>query len=106
VEPLKPGDPTELGGIALRGRLDEGGLGVVYYGIAPDGDEVAVKTIRDVLADRPALRARFERGVEVMQMVQGSRVANLIDADSGARTPWFARSSSRTPGGSLPSPGT
>lgn len=90
MEPLKPGDPTELGGIALRGRLGEGGMGVVYYGVTPDGDEVAVKTIRDFLADRPALRLRFEREIEAMEMVQGPRVANLIDADSGARTPWFA----------------
>ena len=32
VEPLKPADPAELGGIALRGRLGRGGMGTVYYG--------------------------------------------------------------------------
>lgn len=91
MEPLKQGDPTELGGIALRGRLGEGGMGTVYYGVTPDGDEVAVKTIRDLLADRPAHRIRIEREIEAMEMVQGPRVANLMAAaDPGAPTPWFA----------------
>jgi serine/threonine protein kinase len=91
VDPLKPADPTELGGIALRGRLGEGGMGTVYYGVTPDGDEVAVKTIRDFYVDRPALRSRFEREVETMGMVQGPRVANLIAAaDPGEPIPWLA----------------
>jgi serine/threonine protein kinase len=90
VQPRKPGDPTELGGIALRGRLGEGGMGTVYYGVTSDGDEVAVKTIRDRLAGRPDLRNRFEREIEAMDMVQGPRVANLIAADPGAPMPWFA----------------
>src|ERR1700733_11694234 len=66
-------------------------MGTVYYGITFDGDEVAVKTIRDLLAHRPALRSRFEREIEAMEMVQGPRVANLITAAaSDAPTPWFA----------------
>lgn len=90
MEPLKPGDPAELGGIALRGRLGEGGMGTVYYGVTSDGDEVAVKTIRELYAGRPDLRNRFEREIEAMGMVQGPRVANLVAADPGAPTPWFA----------------
>jgi eukaryotic-like serine/threonine-protein kinase len=91
MEPLKPGGPTELGGIALRGRLGEGGMGTAYYGVTPDGDEVAVKTIRDPWADQPLYRVRFEREIEAMEMVQGPRVANLIAAaDPGAPTQWFA----------------
>jgi eukaryotic-like serine/threonine-protein kinase len=92
VDPLRePGDPTVLGGIALRGRLGEGGMGTVYYGVSPDGDEVAVKTIRDFYVERPALRNRFEREVEAMEMVQGPRVANLIAAAApGEPTPWLA----------------
>jgi serine/threonine protein kinase len=91
VEPLKPTDPTELGGIALLGRLGEGGMGTVYYGITADGDEVAVKTIRDFWVERPALRSRFEREIEAMGMVQGPRVANLIAAAApGEPMPWLA----------------
>jgi eukaryotic-like serine/threonine-protein kinase len=91
VDPLKSADPAELGGIALRGRLGEGGMGTVFYGVTQDGDEVAVKTIRDFWIERPALRSRFEREVEAMEMVQGPRVANLIVAAlPGAPLPWLA----------------
>ena len=91
MEPLKPGDPTELGGIVLRGRIDEGGMGTVYYGITSDGDELAVKTIQDRYVNRPDLRSRFEREVEAMGMVQGPRVANLIAAAApGEPRPWLA----------------
>lgn len=92
MDPLRePGDPAVLDGIALRGRLGEGGMGTVYYGITADGDEVAVKTIRDFCVERPALRSRFEREVEAMEMVQGPRVANLIAAaESGEPVPWLA----------------
>jgi serine/threonine protein kinase len=90
VEPRKPGDPTDLGGIVLRGRLGEGGMGTVYYGVTSDGDEVAVKTISERWAGRPDLRSRFEREIEAMEMVQGPRVANLVTAALSAPTPWFA----------------
>jgi serine/threonine protein kinase len=59
VDPLKPADPVELGGIALRGRLGRGGMGTVYYGIGPDGEQVAVKMIREDLLDRSEVLGRF-----------------------------------------------
>lgn len=65
-------------------------MGTVFYGVTPDGDEVAVKTIRDGLAENQELKTRFEREVEAMGMVQGPRVANLIDADPAAPVPWLA----------------
>ena len=91
VEPLKPADPTELGGIALRGRLGAGGMGTVYYGVTPDGEQVAVKTIRADLLENPEARGRFDREVLVIGMVQGPRVANLVAASPpGEAPPWFA----------------
>lgn len=66
-------------------------MGTVYYGVTPDGDEVAVKTIRDRYVNRPDLKRRFEREVEAMQMVQGPRVANFIEAaDPSEPVPWLA----------------
>ena len=53
MDPLKPADPAELGGIALRGRLGRGGMGTVYYGVTPDGEQVAVKMIREDLLRNP-----------------------------------------------------
>jgi len=41
MKALKSGDPGKIGGIVLRGRLGEGGMGTVYFGVTPDGDRVA-----------------------------------------------------------------
>ena len=34
MKPLKAGDPRAVGDIALRGRLGEGGMGTVYFGVS------------------------------------------------------------------------
>ena len=66
-------------------------MGTVYYGITSDDDEVAVKTIQGRYANRQELRLRFQREVEVMEMVQGPRVATLIDAAGpNEPLPWLA----------------
>jgi hypothetical protein len=54
----------------------------VYYAIAPDGEQVAVKMIREDLLDRSEVLGRFDREVVAIGMVKGPRVANLI-ASSG-----------------------
>ena len=91
MEPLKPADPTELGGIALRGRLGRGGMGVVYFGVTPDGDQVAVKMIREDLMEKSEVIGRFDRETVAIGMVQGPRVANLISASEPEDCPpWFA----------------
>jgi len=91
VEPLKPADPAELGGIALRGRLGRGGMGTVYYGVTPDGEQVAVKMIREDLLEKSEARGRFDREGLAIGMVQGPRVANLITASPPDEAPpWFA----------------
>lgn len=90
MDALKPSDPRVLGGIVLRGRLGEGGMGTVYYGITPEGEPVAAKTIRgDVLPDQ-SRKDRFELEVRTMQMVQGPGVGNLIAAGEEDGRPWFA----------------
>ena len=59
MEPLKPADPAVLGGIELRGRLGRGGMGTVYYGVTPDGEQVAVKMIREELMDKSEVQGPF-----------------------------------------------
>lgn len=91
MEPLKPADPTELGGIALRGRLGRGGMGVVYFGVTPDGEQVAVKMIREDLMEKSEVLGRFDRETVAIGMVQGPRVANLVSASEPEDCPpWFA----------------
>ncbi|HEX3964804.1 MAG TPA: serine/threonine-protein kinase [Trebonia sp.] len=92
MELLTLADPKELGGIALRGRLGQGGMGVVYFGVTEDGEPVAVKTIRAENVSKPAIRSRFDREILAMGMVQGPRVAALVQAcEPGADAqPWLA----------------
>src|SRR5437879_5132945 len=74
MKPLKSGDPARIGGIVLRGRLGEGGMGTVYFGITPDGDRVAVKTIRQDLTTNDEARDRFDREILALGMVAGPRI--------------------------------
>jgi eukaryotic-like serine/threonine-protein kinase len=91
VESLKPADPRELGGIALHGRLGRGGMGMVYYGVTPDGEPVAMKMIRDDLLEKSEVLGRFDREALAIGMVQSPRVANLVKAsDPDEAPPWFA----------------
>jgi serine/threonine protein kinase len=106
MESLTQADPKELGGIVLKGRLGQGGMGIVYFGVTADGESVAVKTIRAEHAIKPALRSRFEREILALRMVQGPRIAALTNAwepgnvaavpptldgtASQAETPWLA----------------
>ena len=91
MKPLKPGDPDKFGGIVLRGRLGEGGMGTVYFGVAPDGDRVAVKTIRQDLTENEEAKNRFDREIIVLGMVAGPRIAALLTASEPDEVPpWFA----------------
>lgn len=91
MESLKPADPTELSGIALRGRLGRGGMGTVYFGLTAEGEQVAVKMIREDLIERSEVLNRFDREALAIGMVQGPRVANLVAASEPEESPpWFA----------------
>ena len=91
MQPRNQADPEELGGIALAGRLGEGGMGTVYYGVTEDGTPVAVKTIRDAQLGKAEARSRFEREILALGMVQGPRIAALIDScQPGEMPPWLA----------------
>ncbi|MGH3167451.1 MAG: serine/threonine-protein kinase [Trebonia sp.] len=91
MESLKPADPREVGSIALLGRLGQGGMGTVYFGVTSDGERAAVKTIRDDLLTKTVVRDRFDREILVLGMVQGPRVAGLVGAARADEIPrWLA----------------
>jgi serine/threonine protein kinase len=81
--------PVRLGPTTLMARIGVGGMGIVYYGMLGP-TPVAVKVIRDELADAPEFRARFRREIELMRRVRGLCTAHVQAADPDWYPPYLA----------------
>jgi hypothetical protein len=89
VVELRAGDPRLIGSYRLVGRLGSGGMGTVFLGRSVAGRLVAVKVIRDDLAEDPEFRARFRREVAAARKVSGLFAAPVVDADLDAPVPFL-----------------
>jgi serine/threonine protein kinase len=78
VHALEWGDPTAVGPYEIVGRLGAGGMGAVYLGRSEDGMLVAVKIIRDALAEDKGFRERFETEVQNAKRVASFCTAAVI----------------------------
>ncbi len=87
--PLRQTDPAQVGRYRLVARLGAGGMGVVYLGEDPTGQQVAVKVLRPELADNPEFRVRFGREVTMLTRVQGVCTVRVIEADTEAPKPFL-----------------
>jgi serine/threonine protein kinase len=87
---LAPGAPTEVGRYRLYARLGVGGMGQVYLSFLPGGRPVALKVVREEFAADPEFRRRFAQEARAAQQVNGIHIAQLLDADPQAPTPWLA----------------
>jgi serine/threonine protein kinase len=81
-------EAVHLGPYRLRGRLGEGGMGVVHLGIDPSGRAVAVKVLRAHVAHDPDARARLAREVSTLRRVRHPLVAEVLDADVDGEQPY------------------
>ncbi|WP_214317346.1 serine/threonine-protein kinase [Nonomuraea sediminis] len=80
VEPLREGDPAAVGPYRLMGRLGAGGQGIVYLAQGRNGVPVAVKVLRDGLADD-----RFAKEIAAARRVEPFCIAQVLDASLGGR---------------------
>ncbi|RAJ88533.1 serine/threonine-protein kinase [Streptomyces sp. SID8367] len=90
LEALGPGDPQRIGAYRLLGRLGAGGMGQVYLARSERGRTVAVKLVREELAEQEEFRDRFRQEVQAARQVGGAWTASVLDADTGAQVPWVA----------------
>jgi predicted Ser/Thr protein kinase len=88
LRPLRSTDPREVSGFALEGRLGEGGQGVVYLGVSPSGEQVAVKLLHARLDLGSDGRRRFHRELEALQRVAPFCTARVVTADPDADPPY------------------
>lgn len=63
----------------VRGVLGEGGTGIVYDAIAPDGSDVAVKVMHAALAGDQQIRGRFQREAAILRRLHGVHVCPIVD---------------------------
>jgi predicted Ser/Thr protein kinase len=98
TRPLQPGDPRRLGDYELRGRLGEGGQGVVYLG-SRDETQVAIKLLRAELTEDAAARDRFVREATAATRVARFCTAQVYEADVAGDRPYIV--SEYVPGPSL-----
>ncbi|MBR7833894.1 serine/threonine protein kinase [Actinospica durhamensis] len=87
---LEPGAPTEVGRYQLYARLGAGGMGQVFLSFLPGGRPVALKVVRAEFSADPEFRRRFAQEARAAQQVNGIHIAQLLDADPTAATPWLA----------------
>ncbi|MFD7024168.1 serine/threonine-protein kinase [Promicromonospora sukumoe] len=90
IHPLEPGDPRELGGYQLLGRIGAGGMGAVYLAETRTGRRLAIKAILREHVQDPEFRTRFRREAAAAMKVRGRFLATLIDADPDGDQPWLA----------------
>ncbi|WP_274028710.1 protein kinase domain-containing protein [Streptomyces sp. MMBL 11-1] len=87
---LRGGDPVEIGGYPLEGRLGSGGMGTVFLARTSSGRPVAIKLIHQQFAGDDEFRIRFRQEVAAARRVSGAFTAAVVDAAPEAEQPWMA----------------
>ncbi|TYB67645.1 protein kinase [Nonomuraea sp. PA05] len=73
--------PHAIGQYRIVEQLGEGGQGVVYLGVAPDGKRVAIKVLREGVAGD----GRFAKEIAAARRVEPFCIAQVLDASLGGR---------------------
>jgi len=81
--------PERVGPYEVLRKLGAGGMGSVYLALDEDGKTVAVKRIHPHVAEDTTGLRRLAREVEAMKRVASPYVAELLDADLRAVSPYI-----------------
>jgi serine/threonine protein kinase len=87
ASPLRPGDPIDLSGYRIRGRLGAGGQGVVYLGESATGERVAIKMLR--AASNADEVSRFRRESQLLPKVAYFCTAQVLETGVAGKVPYI-----------------
>jgi len=90
VSAATPPPAARVGPYLLLAKIGEGGMGLVYLARSPEGRRVALKVLRPHVVGDEEARQRLAREVASLRRVRSPRVAEVIDADPWAETPYVA----------------
>ena len=84
ASPLDPDDPligaVLAGRYVVKGRIGEGGMGLVYEGLHRDIDKrVAIKVLRDDLSRKPEVVARFRQEARSASRIGHENIVEVFD---------------------------
>ncbi|MFF8629808.1 translation initiation factor IF-2 N-terminal domain-containing protein [Streptomyces werraensis] len=89
-KPLQRFDPRRVGPYTVLRRIGSGSMGRVFLGRTPAGRLLAVKVVKEELADDLEFRRRFQREVAAARGVNGFYAPPVVDADTTGDIPWLA----------------
>jgi eukaryotic-like serine/threonine-protein kinase len=96
----EPGPDSRLGPYRIEDRLGEGGMGVVYRATRErDGAVVALKILREELAEEPTYLRRFVREGDVAATLEHPNLVEVLER--GEADGWHYLASRYVPGPSL-----
>lgn len=99
MDPLRPGDRSQVGPYRLLRRLGGGGMGEVFLGESPGGRRVVVKLIRPDRASDPGFRRRPEAQAGIVIRRRAVLAGGLgVAAPAGITTAWLSSRSGRRNG--------
>ena len=90
---------TTVGGHHIESLLGVGGMGRVYTAVGDNGEDVALKLIREDLGKDEVFRRRFEREARVSQRITNPHVVPILDSGEHDGVPYLVQRLIR--GGSL-----
>jgi len=88
VRPLLPGEPDEIGGCRIVGRLGVGRKGIAFLGSTPQGRSVAVRQLDPVWIAINGGRTPLATRLITARQIRCSWVAEVIDAQVGGPDPF------------------
>jgi serine/threonine protein kinase len=87
---VQPSAPRTVGDYTLLALLGEGGMGVVHLARKGDGPRVALKVLRPHIVGDEEARRRLAREVSSLERIRSRWIAEIVDADPWAATPYVA----------------